>query len=91
MYISETAPTALRGSLGVVNQLSITVGVLVALAIGLLFDNTLKWWRLINLFAMLPCVACFFAAMFGPESPRWLVAQGDQDAARTLSNFFVLL
>lgn len=39
MYISEIAPLTLRGGLGTVNQLSVTVGILLSQILGI--DNIL--------------------------------------------------
>ncbi len=66
---------------GVVNQLSITIGILIVQAFGLLFDDSDRWWELINLISLAPSLGCFAAAYFGPESPRWLVNQGRRDEA----------
>jgi MFS family permease len=88
MYISEIAPTSLRGSLGVVNQLSITVGVLVVLSLGLLFEPTDHWWRLLNFLSLAPSGALVLAALFGPETPRWLISQGRREEACTSMSLF---
>jgi len=53
-YISEIAPTALRGTLGTINQLMIVLGVLGALAINVALPAT--QWQTMFLVGTLPAV-----------------------------------
>ncbi|EPS70247.1 hypothetical protein M569_04513, partial [Genlisea aurea] len=74
IYIAEIAPRNLRGALGSVNQLSVTIGVLVSYLLGLFVD-----WRLLAVLGALPCLALIPGLFFVPESPRWLAKMGMTD------------
>ncbi|KAG8499073.1 hypothetical protein CXB51_005487 [Gossypium anomalum] len=50
VYIAEIAPENLRGSLGSVNQLSVTTGTMVAYLLGLFVE-----WRILAILGILPC------------------------------------
>ena len=85
MYIAEISPAAYRGRLVAVTQLNIVVGVLVAF-----FSNYLlsgaglgdATWRYMLGVEAIPAAAFFLLLLATPRSPRWLVAQGQLDAAR---------
>ncbi|XP_057421124.1 sugar transporter ERD6-like 6 [Lotus japonicus] len=71
VYIAEIAPENLRGGLGSVNQLSVTIGILLAYLLGL-FVN----WRVLAILGILPCTILIPGLFFIPESPRWLAKMG---------------
>ncbi|KAJ8505966.1 hypothetical protein OPV22_006852 [Ensete ventricosum] len=71
VYIAEISPQNLRGSLGSVNQLSVTMGILIAYLLGMLVH-----WRLLAVIGILPCTILIPALFFIPESPRWLAKMG---------------
>ncbi|XP_062991800.1 solute carrier family 2, facilitated glucose transporter member 3-like [Elgaria multicarinata webbii] len=74
MYISEIAPTALRGAFGTLNQLGIVVGILVAQVFGLdVIMGTEALWPLLLGFTILPAILQCAALPFCPESPRFLL------------------
>ena len=93
MFIAEVAPPAKRGRLGLMYQLAIVVGHIVAPAIGYLVVITLPqtngvapiaWqqpWRW--MFASeTVCVLLFVIFVFSlPRSPRWLACRGRYDDA----------
>ena len=54
LYISEVAPTSIRGQLGTVNQLMICVGILVALVINVVLPVTA--WRTMFWISAVPAV-----------------------------------
>ncbi|XP_076915907.1 sugar transporter ERD6-like 6 [Bidens hawaiensis] len=74
VYIAEIAPQNLRGGLGSVNQLSVTVGIMLAYLLGL-FVN----WRILAILGTLPCLILIPGLFFIPESPRWLAKMGMTD------------
>jgi len=92
MYIAEIAPAAMRGRLGSIQQLAITLGISAALLSDALFATTaggasspslfgLDAWRWTFLVAIIPAAAYGFLALRIPESPRFLVVLGRRDEA----------
>ncbi|CBI19704.3 hypothetical protein VitviT2T_027735 [Vitis vinifera] len=71
VYIAEISPQNLRGGLGSVNQLSVTIGILLAYLLGLFLN-----WRLLAVLGILPCTILIPGLFFIPESPRWLAKMG---------------
>ncbi|KAL0432415.1 UNVERIFIED_CONTAM: Sugar transporter ERD6-like 6 [Sesamum latifolium] len=71
VYIAEIAPQNLRGSLGSVNQLSVTIGIMLAYLLGLFVS-----WRVLAVLGILPCLILIPGLFFIPESPRWLAKMG---------------
>ncbi|XP_057785521.1 sugar transporter ERD6-like 6 isoform X1 [Salvia miltiorrhiza] len=74
VYIAEIAPQNLRGALGSVNQLSVTIGILLSYLLGLFVE-----WRLLAVLGTLPCLILIPGLFFIPESPRWLAKMGMTD------------
>lgn len=92
MYISELAPPEHRGILGAGPQLSIGVGILIAVVLGLPFQGDQyyappeNWWRIMFWVACIPGVALAALANTIPESPTWLRSKGrfhESDAVET--------
>ena len=85
VYLSEMAPTERRGAMSGRNEVMIAVGQLLAFLInaiiGSAFYEVPGHWRVMLAVAALPALALFFGMLRMPESPRWLLAQGDRDAA----------
>jgi len=73
-YISEIAPTSLRGALGAVNQLIICVGILGVLLVNVAFPAT--QWRSFFMLGAIPAGLLALGMLLSPESPRWLQSQG---------------
>ncbi|GKU99171.1 hypothetical protein SLEP1_g12054 [Rubroshorea leprosula] len=71
VYIAEIAPQNMRGSLGSVNQLSVTTGIMLAYLLGLFMS-----WRVLAVIGALPCTILIPGLFFIPESPRWLAKMG---------------
>ncbi|KAI3451692.1 hypothetical protein Pfo_008357 [Paulownia fortunei] len=71
VYIAEIAPQNLRGSLGSVNQLSVTIGIMLVYLLGLFLP-----WRVLAVLGILPCTILIPGLFFIPESPRWLAKMG---------------
>ncbi|KAD4888441.1 hypothetical protein E3N88_20514 [Mikania micrantha] len=78
VYIAEIAPQNMRGSLGSVNQLSVTIGILLAYLLGLFLS-----WRALAVFGTLPCILLIPGLFFIPESPRWLAKNGFMEDCET--------
>lgn len=80
IYISEAAPTHLRGRLVAVNQLMITIGILGAYLINSLFAYEGGWRWMFGL-GVVPALALIVGMFVLPETPRWLVNKGRNDDA----------
>ncbi|SRR5579883_65594 len=83
LYISEIAPAQNRGALVSLNQLLITIGILVSYLTDYLFAGG-EHWRWMFGVAAVPAVILGIGMAFLPESPRWLVSQGRREQARTV-------
>jgi len=82
LYISEIAPKHIRGALGVVNQLAITIGILCAQLLGLkeaLGTETL--WNILLAFTCVPSAIQLLVLTFMPESPRYLLIDKNKPQA----------
>ncbi|PKA62026.1 Sugar transporter ERD6-like 6 [Apostasia shenzhenica] len=74
VYIAEIAPQNMRGGLGAVNQLSVTIGIMLVYILGMFVK-----WRMLAVIGILPCAVLIPALFFIPESPRWLAKMGMMD------------
>jgi SP family galactose:H+ symporter-like MFS transporter len=81
MYISEIAPARVRGSLVSVNQLAVTVGIVVAYLVDYGFAS-IQGWRWMMGVAAVPSVALGLAMWRLPPSPRWLMKRNNREGAR---------
>src|SRR5581483_4118623 len=87
-YIAEYAPKDRRGSLSLLQQWMITVGILVAYLIAILIFGV--WpnsaasvgWRLILGLGAVPALLGLALRTSMPESPRWLLRHGKYDQLR---------
>lgn len=73
LYISEVSPAKVRGKLVSLNQLAITVGIVVSYLIGYAFSGV-RGWRWMFALAAIPSVILAIGMLVMPESPRWLVS-----------------
>jgi sugar porter (SP) family MFS transporter len=83
LYIGEFAPPKVRGALVSLNQLAITIGILVSYLADYGLSSSANW-RLMFGLAGIPAVALFIGMLFQRESPHWLVEQGREDEARAV-------
>ncbi|KAG0205838.1 transcription factor TFIIIB subunit brf1 [Mortierella sp. GBA30] len=85
MYLAEVSPPELRGTLGVMNQLGIVVGILFSQVLGLYF-STATGWRVILLTGAGVSLLQVLLLPFCVESPRYLALQpgGSANAKRAL-------
>ena len=89
MYIAEISPARLRGRLVAVQQFNIVLGILLAFLSNYVIaqiDTGPSAWRWMFGIQAVPS-AVFFVLMFlTPDTPRWLVARGRVDEARSVLN-----
>ncbi|PWZ57377.1 Sugar transporter ERD6-like 6 [Zea mays] len=78
VYIAEISPQNMRGALGSVNQLSVTLGTMFAYLVGLFVP-----WRLLAVIGTLPCIVLIPDLFFIPESLRWLAKMNMMDDCET--------
>jgi sugar porter (SP) family MFS transporter len=83
LYIGELAPPNIRGALVSLNQLAITLGILISQLIAY-FLTTTGQWRLMVAIAIIPSLILGFGMLRQPESPAWLVEQEREDEAREI-------
>lgn len=86
VYLSEMAPTQIRGALASLNQLMITIGILIAYVINFAFSSSEGWRWMLGL-AAIPAVIMLIGVIFMPESPRWLIKNNREDEARKVMRF----
>lgn len=74
MYLSEIAPMNLRGALGTVSQLGVTIGLLLSQVLGLsgILGSADGWPFLLGV-AFVPAVLQLMLLPLCPESPRYLL------------------
>lgn len=87
MYISEIAPLNLRGGLGTVNQLAVTVGLLLSQVLGIeQILGTDEGWPMLLGLAVCPPILQLVLLPWCPESPRYLLItkQWEEEARRAL-------
>jgi len=85
-YCMEVAPKEIRALLGSTQQWMIGVGINVAQWVGYgcsLYTGPFSW-RFPLTFQVCPALIMLFGIPFLPESPRWLIENGKDDAARAI-------
>ena len=81
LYLSEIAPTEIRGAISSLNQLNIVFGILFAFIVNALLANAEAWRWMLGL-AAIPSLVLLIGMFFLPETPRWLVSQDRDEDAR---------
>lgn len=86
-YISEFAPKKRRGSLAIIQQWMITIGILAAYVIAVIVlsiapgaASTLDWRILLGI-GFIPAIISLLMRARMPESPRWLLEHGKEEKA----------
>jgi MFS transporter, SP family, galactose:H+ symporter len=80
LYIAEMSDPDHRGALVSLNQLAITIGILLSYGIDYAFSSD-DQWRLMFGFALIPAILMFVGLFFIPETPSFLVANGKIEKA----------
>jgi MFS transporter, SP family, galactose:H+ symporter len=85
LFLSETAPAPIRGSMGTLFQLMITIGIflisLTNVLIARTFMNPVTSLPLMFLTITLFAALMFLGGFVLPESPRWLMLKGRREEA----------
>ena len=84
LYISEISPTKNRGALVSMNQLMITIGILVSYISDYLIANDANpfSWRWMFYVGFFPAMILLVGMFFVPETPRWLIGKGKEEEGR---------
>lgn len=80
LYISEIAPAKYRGALVSLNQLAITLGILLSYMVDYHFAQT-GAWRWMFAAGVFPAMGFFLGLLYLPDSPRWIASRGDVTTA----------
>ncbi|MBW4531227.1 MAG: sugar porter family MFS transporter [Aphanothece saxicola GSE-SYN-MK-01-06B] len=83
LYIAEISPARHRGALVSLNQLSITLGIVLAFVIENRLVDELDISQLYTISGILAVIVSIGAIIL-PDSPAWLIKQGDKEAARAV-------
>lgn len=90
MYLTESSPKHIRGSLGVLHQLGLTIGILISQILGLeeLLGGDELWPILLIVSAVPGFIVSFFLPLI-PESPRYLLIKrkDEERAKKALKSF----
>jgi sugar porter (SP) family MFS transporter len=82
-YLSELAPAKVRGAMGALNQIFIVLGILIAFLTSYFLGPTSDWrWMFAG--AIVPAVVLLLGLNIMPESPRWLLKNGQEAEARSV-------
>ena len=76
LYLAEIAPASDRGAIVSLNQLCITIGILVSYLVGFALAHATHGWRWMLGIGALPGVILAIGMLVLPESPRWLAGHG---------------
>lgn len=93
-YLSEIAPSKLRGQTGIIHNLFLTLGLLTSQILGLegLLGNCYKWYYLIALPLFPAVLGVLVLFLFFEESPKYLyLEKEDQEAATKGNRYFEIL
>lgn len=83
MYIAEVSPAEVRGRNVAINQLTVVIGILVTNLVNyFLADTGPDAWRWMFGLGTVPSVIFLIGVLWLPESPRWLLKDGQEEKAK---------
>lgn len=88
LYIGEAAPSNIRGRMIAIQQLMITIGIVIASIVNTIIivhygstNLNNAEWRMALAIQCVPALSLSVVMFFMPESPRWLAEKGRNDEA----------
>lgn len=84
IYLSELAPSEIRGQVSSINSVLCTLGILLSYIVNNIFFDSGNW-RIMNLLSLIACGILLLGYFIIPESPEWLLAKGKYEKAREVS------
>lgn len=84
LYLSEISPSKVRGTLVSLNQLAITIGIVVSYLSDAHFESYQHAWRWMFGVGILPAMVLFVGMCFLPRTPRWLMSKNKEEETRTV-------
>jgi len=87
MYIAEISPAKVRGRNVAINQLTVVIGILVTNLVNyFLADHGPDAWRWMFGLGVVPSAIFLLGVIWLPESPRWLLKDGQEEKAAAILN-----
>ena len=83
LYLSEIAPTEVRGAITSLNQLMIVSGILAAFVVNAILASSGNWRLMLGL-AAVPSTVLLLGMLLMPETPRYLVHSGEEETAHAV-------
>jgi len=84
LYIAEVSPAAIRGRMVSINQLTVVIGILLAYFSNYILADAQDNWRWMFTSGAVPASLFFLFVFFVPESPRWLLSNGQAEKAKSV-------
>lgn len=85
VYISEIAPPQRRGLLVSLNELGITLGLLLAYLVNYVLIDVDNGWRYMFGISAIPAFGQAIGMFFLPYSPRWLLSKGFEEQSERIA------
>lgn len=85
LYVAELVPAKNRGKYVTFFQLFLTFGIVLAYFVDLAFTPTGNWRGMFAV-VLIPAATLLLSTFFLPETPRWLIANDQEKAARRVLN-----
>lgn len=84
LYISETAPADIRGSLNTLPQFTGSAGMFLAycMVFGMSLKDSPSWRLMLGVLSVPSLMYFVLVVLYLPESPRWLVSKGRMREAK---------
>lgn len=83
LYVAEIVPSRDRGKYVTFFQLLLTFGIVLAYFVDLIFTPSGNW-RAMFAVLLVPSIILLLGVFFLPETPRWLLANHQEDKARAI-------